>query len=495
MGKTSNFQQTAKQTAVIGGVLVGACVLGAAIAGASGSSQTDKFLFVAVVIAAIGAAVYFVLDLPVITVVRFAFIASFFFKAEVSLFKIDEIEDPSGLNVSLALITSVILLIHDHFADKSREKIFPTAVSFLIAGLFVCGAISIVQGGAKPLGWFALWSFSTSILIALAIASHFSTRERLTQLVLGVAAGLLFTGLVASSQYAFNFPKNLAFFGTGTEDEMLGTQSAQLSRVPAFLRTPTGMAMVVSSLLPVIVATIICRVKNFESWQKNLLWLAAPAGIIGVILSLARGSWISLVIALAIVVCCGWIRLPKSEKRNYFLSAAGAFVLFAAILVPFAPRIYERLTGDDEGSAMVRVPLLETAGRMIQGNALVGVGLNGYRSNMERYDETEIFVTKVFPAPVHNVFAHVTAEIGVPGGVLFCLLFLTVLYECFKAMSDRDRLIFAVALGTAAGIIAYIISAMKEPGSLGSVRPPMRTLFFLFGMILAISRIRRRLFL
>lgn len=494
MEKTSDFTKTTRQSAIIGGLFFGACLLGAVIAAAGGVSDSQTLIIGALVLIGIGAAFFLVLDLPVIAVVRFAFIASFFFKAEVSIFKIDEIEDPSGFNISLALVTAVILLIYDYFAESERGKIFPTVFSVLIAALLICGTVSVVHGGSELLGWFAIWSFLSSVLIALAIASHFSRRERLIQLITGIAVGILFTGVVSLSQYLIGFPSNLAFLGTGTEEERLGTQTELLSRVPAFLRTPTGMAMVVSSLLPIIIAPLVCRVKNFAPHRKTYLWLAAPAGIIAVILSLARGSWISFAAALIIVVLCGWIRLSQSEKRNYFVSVGGAVVLFAALLAPFSPRIYDRLTGDDEGSAMVRVPLMENAWRMIQDNPLVGVGLNGYRSNMVRYDETEIFVTQVFPAPVHNVFAHVTAEIGVPGGILFGLLFLGALFECFKAMGDRDRLLFAVALGTAAGIIAFVISAVKEPGSLGSVRPPMRTLFFLFGTILAVSRIRRRLF-
>ncbi|HMS40967.1 MAG TPA: O-antigen ligase family protein, partial [Pyrinomonadaceae bacterium] len=189
------------------------------------------------------------------------------------------------------------------------------------------------------------------------------------------------------------------------------------------------------------------------------------------ILSLARGSWISLLVAAAILILFGWMRLSKSEKRNYFFSITGAGILVCVLLAPFSARIYERLTADDEGSALIRVPLMETAVRMIEDNALVGVGLNGYRANMDRYDETEIFVTKVFPNPVHNVFAHITAEIGIPGGIIFCLLICAALFECFKAMQSKDRLLFAIALGVFAGLVAFVISAMKEPGSLGSVRP------------------------
>ncbi|HLM00729.1 MAG TPA: O-antigen ligase family protein, partial [Pyrinomonadaceae bacterium] len=394
--------------------------------------------------------------------------------------------------------TGLILLVYDHFAGDEggagdREKLFPTAFSVLLALLFVCALASVLYGGAGLLGWFSLWSFATSILVAACIASHFSRRERLIELIAGLAAGLLFTGAIALSQYVLDFPTNAAFFGTGTEDELLGTQSKALSRVPAFLRTPTEMAWVVSSLVPLVLAPIVCRVKSLRARHKILLPLAALAGVVAVILSLARGSWLSLVVGIFVIVLCGWAKLSAAERKTYFASACGFMVLAMLLLAPFSSRIYERLTEDDQGSALIRVPLMENAARMIDDNRLVGVGLNGYRANMTRYDETGIFVSQVFPNPVHNVFAHVTSEIGIPGGIIFCLLILVTLYECFIAMTARDRLLFALALAAFAGIIAFVISAMKEPGSLGSVRPPMRTLFFLFGTVLAISRLRRQL--
>ena len=98
------------------------------------------------------------------------------------------------------------------------------------------------------LGGFSIVSFLTSVLIAYAVALHFSRRERMIDLVVGIAIGLLLTGAVALSQFTIDFPTNFPNFGTGTEDELLGTQSQLLSRVPAFLRTPTEMAWVVTSL-------------------------------------------------------------------------------------------------------------------------------------------------------------------------------------------------------------------------------------------------------
>jgi len=495
--KAPTFSESTKQIALICALLFGACFFGVAVITVGGGSNSQTLALGALAFLAIGAVACLILELPVIAVARFAFIASFFFKGEVNFYKINELEDPSGFNLSLTLLTGLILLIYDRFDEDEtgRVKVFPGLFSFLTIALFICAAVSVIYAGSAPLGWFSLWSFLTSVLVAFVVASHFSRRERLIQLITGTAIGLLLTGVVALSQYVADFPTNLDFFGTGTEEEMLGTQSVILARVPAFLRTPTEMAWVVSTLLPLVFAPLICRVKTFDSRQKIVLLTAAASGVVAVILSLARGSWISLIAAVLIVILFGWHKLSVPERKTYFLSVGGMVIFVCLLLAPFSDRIYERLTADDDGSAYIRVPLMENAARMIEDNALVGVGLNEYRSSMTKYDETGIFVSQVFPNPVHNVFAHITAEIGVPGGIIFCLLILAALFEAFKAMTMGDRLLFALALGAAAGIIAFVISAMKEPGSLGSVRPPIRTCFFLFGTVLAMSRIRRQLIL
>jgi O-antigen ligase len=488
----AKFNADTRKRLSVCGLVLGACVLGPAVV-TTGGASLNTFAIGAIVLALLGCAAYYALEIPLIAVVRFAFIASFFFKGDLSLYKIDEIEDPSGLNLSLTLACGLILFAYDYFFAEERERVFPFAFTLLSIALFVCAAISVIYAGPTLLGGFSLLSFTTSMLVAYVTALHFSRRERMIELVLGIAVGLLFTGLVALTQYTLDFPTNLASFGTGTEEELFGTQSQLLSRVPAFMRTPTEMAWVVSSLVPVVFAPVICRVKSLTPSQKAVLLISGLAGIVAIILSLARGSWLGFLTAMGLLVLTGWYKVSAHEKKKYFISVFGAIVLAVALLSPFSGRIFDRLTQDDEGSAQIRVPLMETAVRMINDNPIVGVGLNGYRSYMTKYDETGIFVSQVFPNPVHNVFAHITAEVGIPGGVLFCLLIVVAVYECFKTFGMSDRLLAALALGLGLGMIAFVISGTKEPGSLGSGRPAVRTCFFMFGSILALSRIRRRL--
>jgi O-antigen ligase len=490
-GKDPLFSST-NRLYIVAGALCGACMLGIAVV-VAGSGSTVYTLaaatFALMLLAGLSA---LVLDFPVIGIVRISFIASFFFKADINLFKIDDLEDPSGLNISLTLLLAAALLVYDLVNRSDRDRVFPPTFSWLLLALFVISVASVINAGPIGLGVFSLFTFGGSIMIAYAVASHFSQVERIPLLVIGMAAGLLFTGVVSISQFLFDFPVEFPSLGTGTESELLGTQVEILSRVQAFLRTPTEMAWVVCSMIPVVLAMILFGINKKRPALTAFLAVCAFAGVAATILSLARGSWIALGVGTVFLLLAGFYKNPSHERPKYFVKVLLATCLAAVFLVPFYSRIYERLTGDDRGAAAIRLPLMENAFNMIEDNMVIGVGLNGYRTHMTRYDDTAIFVSQIFPNPVHNIFAHVTAEIGIVGGFLFCLLLVYGIYEGFRNTRSRDRLLAAVALGATVGLIAFVISGAKEPGSLGSGRPPFRTCFLLLGTVMAISRINRQ---
>lgn len=475
---------------------IGFCLLACAIGigiGTLGSGSQIALIGVSVgIVAAFGLVFVLVYDLPLILLMRIGFIASFFIKADITILKIDELEDPSGLNISAAFICAVVLFLSDFYnrSENENRKVFPLSFSIILTALTICAAISAFFGVNGKLGWFNFLSYLSSIFVCFVVASHFGKRERLKELVLGIGLGVAFTGTTALSQFFVNFPK-IPFLGTGTEEELLWTQAELFSRVSGFLRTPTEMGWVISALIPIIVAPIIAYAKDFSVFQRLILAGASVLGIAAIILSLARGSWLALIIGVGMIILFAWKNWEKAERKNYFAAIGGLVLLSAMALAPLGSRIYERLTTDDGESAAIRIPLMKVATNIIEDNPLVGVGLSGYRTAMYRYDDTKEHVTQVFPGTVHNSFAHITAEIGIAGGILFGILLLIAVLECWITMSSRDKLLFALALGAIAGITAYTISAIKEPGGLGSTRPPVRTCFLLLGFVMALSSCRR----
>lgn len=470
-----------------------ACAVGTVVATAGASSQIALLGVCGAIIAAFGAIFVFVYDVPLAQLARIGFVASLFFKSDIMILKIDELEDPSGLNIWLTFICAVVLWLYDRFDDERETgaAVFPLGFSAVLAGLTLCAALAAFYGVNGKLGWFSFLSYLMSVFVCWTAASHFGRRDRIRELVIGLALGVGFTGVTALSQFLVSFPK-IAPLGTGTEEELLWTQAELFSRVSGFLRTPTEMGWVISALVPIGAAVLFSKAPGFSNFQKSIIAGASLLGVAAIILSLARGSWIALVAATVLIIALAWQNWGDGDRHKYFAAVAGFLVLCAIALTPFMGRIYERLTTDDGESAAIRIPLMKVARNTIEDNPIVGVGLSGYRTAMYRYDDTTEHVTQIFPGTVHNSFAHVTAEIGLPGGVLFALMLVVAVLECWRSMASGDRLLFALGLGAFAAIVAYAISAIKEPGGLGSTRPPIRTLFLLLGFVMAASAIRRR---
>ena len=92
VNKKSGLTDAAKQAMITGGLFCGACLLGAAVVTGGGNSSAQTVAFGVLAVLAIGGMLCLVLELPIVTVVRFAFIASFFFKGEMNLYKRDEVQ-------------------------------------------------------------------------------------------------------------------------------------------------------------------------------------------------------------------------------------------------------------------------------------------------------------------------------------------------------------------------------------------------------------------
>jgi O-antigen ligase len=186
-----------------------------------------------------------------------------------------------------------------------------------------------------------------------------------------------------------------------------------------------------------------------------------------------------------------WV-LPAPERRRLALRLATAAVLLTLLSLPFLDPLLARAFGEDDGAAESRLPLMDVALEMIRAHPLLGVGLSSYEAVMRRYDYTPSFISEAFPYPVHNLFLHVAAETGIPA--LLCLLGLAViaLYGGAKAWRRKEAenaLPRALAVGLSIGLLAYLLTALKELSSFDSGQ--MRILFLLCGLLLATARASR----
>lgn len=193
---------------------------------------------------------------------------------------------------------------------------------------------------------------------------------------------------------------------------------------------------------------------------RLVLWAAACVLAIGVVFNATRS--VPLAVAVGVVV----IGLLLRGKRR--LAIFGVLILLGVLylllsgtgLVP--ARFYE--SGDV--SAANRVALWEVGLAMILDNAVIGVGHEQFEELAMEYSDvvSEDVVAVGGAAAVgrdrpHNDFLNVWLSWGILGFAAYVALLLSTLVNCVKAMRSKDVLIHGLAIGCAAGVVAYAVNS------------------------------------
>lgn len=431
---------------------------------------------------------------PVVPLLLAALIASLATRAEFNLVKLPQEAEMSGWMITLTLLVGVLLAVHyvvtQLLSGARREPVFPWSFALPLAALFGWCAVSAADSRHPALSGAGLWLLAANILVCFAAAAYCSNHAGLRIAVLAAVLTVGLTGVLGILQYGFEIGNNWTILGARPEEETLTFADGEVRRIPGLLRTPTGLAWFLGTWLPVLLALLATRSNGLRRWQWWGCLCAAVFGIVTLILTYARGSWAAFGGGLLLLLPSLYFVLAAEERRRYKLGVMVGLALLGLLCLPFAPLLVTRLTEDDRGSVSSRLPSMEVAAAVIADNPLLGIGLNSYRTEAPRYDDTPRMVTDELIA-VHNMYLHMAAEGGVPAALLFLLLLAPVLWRGWLTVRySEDVFLRTLALGLLNGLLAFLWTGLKEPGSFGS--PQLRVCFLFFGLLLALDRIRRR---
>ncbi|MBL8204154.1 MAG: O-antigen ligase family protein [Blastocatellia bacterium] len=488
---TGHFRRSATPLGL--GLVLLALGLGALVASAMTLTKTAAILVPLALCGALGLVIWCALKLPLIPILRLALLASFWFRLEINLFPIIKQghETPVGLVVSLNLLLNLVLLLTFLYARRQGAVpggVWPPAFTWTAGVLIVFCVLSVLQGAEAQLGLYALWGLMTELLICYVVAAYFRTDMLLRQVVICFAVAILLNSLLGVLQYLGIF-MGWELLGAATGDREMKIPGLEISRASGLLDAANSFGWALVSFSPVILAPALLAKKALPRWVRRLCVVAFFCGVIALLLTFSRGSWMAFAITLplfAILVLCS---LPTKERRPMLIRLAGALVLLLVLGLPFLEPLSARIFGDDEGAAETRLPLMEVAAGMIWDRPFFGVGLSSYEAVMRRYDYTADFITEHFPYPVHNLFMHVAAEAGIPA--LLCLLTMVGIalhcgWQAWRRKEPERLLPRALAGGLIIGMLAYLITALKEPSSFDSGQ--MRHLFLLCGLLIVTER-------
>jgi hypothetical protein len=286
--------------------------------------------------------------------------------------------------------------------------------------------------------------------IFIYVANNIKDRRTIDMVIGVVLLSGVIQALIGMAQYLNGGPLGLAVLGEMQEVRLMPGET--IIRFGGTIGHPNTLALFLAFLLQINIGQLFMPCAKLK---KYLLFISLFCMMTTLILTYSRGAWSSLIMGGMVNA---YICMVKRTKRKIASAVIVTVVIitFAVAIVATVPSVGKRIYGDDRGSADIRKPLKVVAKNIIRHHYWLGVGLNNYTSAIKKYDITREAVSWEFPAPVHNEYILVAAELGVPAGALFIFFIIYGFYLAASiSFSKADFLLPFLGVGFLSGLIGW----------------------------------------
>ena len=269
-------------------------------------------------------------------------------------------------------------------------------VPFLVFGL----ASVLWIAPAKWLAWRE-WLLWLQMWLVFVIALHFGRGRRHTWVIVGtlVALGLTGAGMAAYQRFA---DRTWLMMGREQAEQFYGRSSGMFG-------IPNSLAGLVELMIPVCLTLLFSKATRLAA-KIACAWLAALF-VFALVLSVSRGGWIALGLALML-----WPLLGGREWRRRLAGAAVVLVLAMAgvwVLFHFSENIRGRIQPFLEGKFEASRPIMWKAGLQIwRDHPWLGSGAASYNVLFDQY-RPRGFPNE--PGWTHNDYLNTLSDYGVVG--------------------------------------------------------------------------------
>ncbi len=340
----------------------------------------------------------------------------------------------------------------------------------LLFGLAFVGWSALGAAGA-PLPDVTLTQALVYVRLFLAlgvVAACARDAARVRWALLGLFLALFAQCAIAGAQYVAG--SSFGLYEHFEED----TATASLTRSGGTLN-PTVLSEYIGVVAPLALAAAFTARRR--AGAAALFAVFGAAGTASV-LTLSRGGLLNIGITTCLVLAVT-APSPAVSRSRKLAVGVGILALVAVLTVCFSTSLMARIAalaleveGEDARGAQFQQALT-----MIAANPLRGVGLGNYLEVMGQYGPT-------LPYPVHNKFLLVTAETGIPGGLLYAVPWgyaLSVLARrAIDGAGAPERIFHA---GFAASIFGTLLNMNTDVYGTGGA--PELALFLVVGLGLA----------
>jgi putative inorganic carbon (HCO3(-)) transporter len=369
----------------------------------------------------------------------------------------DVIASRDGLQISITTISLGILYIlwwAEIITKRAKRIEFFTKVTVIAFAYLLSCLLSIYNSQNVLISTFDIFFIIQMIMIYFYIANYIeSTRDivhifYILLVCLFIQSAIIFIQYITQTQFTLTGKtSSVEVFGY-----FHGGRSMDTYRPAGTSGSPNETGGHIAILL-LVVLSLLLYAKNY--FKNILVWIVLLIGIAALSLTFSRGSWVAFTVGLVVFLVVA-LRHRWVTGKNVVVAA----VLIAMILGVFSVPIAARLSQDDQGSALSRVPLMKLAFNMIQEHPIIGVGANNFSTALPRYLSSEL--RGEWLHIVHNQYLIVFTETGAIGLFFFISIIAIVIHICLRCIRRKDPIISPLSTGVVSGIIALSVFMTVE---------------------------------
>lgn len=361
---------------------------------------------------------------------------------------------PTNLLMVVSFVVIIIAVI-ELFVGKSERLLefkdyIKSLPKLLLLGVIFVGLASLISLFAFGLTtvklgqWVVLYAQPLAIFLLL---SFYAARNPhiVRQLKIFAFIFLLVAGVLAIVQYFTLWTLPADWQGNLNEPK----------RAIAFFAHPNAYALFATPLLAWLMPSLLEPSAKLwrilvgkESWlsqskeiAKQKFYTAAwLVGAVGVFLSLSRGAWLGLLVAIGVYA------ILAANKKVLLTFAVG--VVMIAGIVAVVPNLRWRvmLPFYGEKSSVARLSLWQTGTKMIIDSPILGKGISGFDTNWGKFNSDQNLNHYNFP---HNILLNFWVDLGLLGVLGFALIFIWIVWQGVVSRKKHwaiGLLLFTVAL-------------------------------------------------
>jgi len=358
---------------------------------------------------------------------------------------------PFVASFSSALVNIFIgFMISAYFTKKVLERDFlppRTVVNMPFLFLIFFSFISFINSVSLSASMGGIGKLVKYGFLLIIFADELKDSRHLKRIITAIISGLYLASLDAIHQLYFGYD----FFRHKPYDFAIG-----LPRLKAAFPHTNIFAVFLALLLPICASLALYYLKGK---RKLLLSLLAALAAYCLFFTFSRGAIVGF---LAAVLFMGVLKRDKLIFLLLIITlVVGPFIIPKSIhhWVKSRDSLWEVLLDKE------RINIYKTSLNMIKAHPFIGVGVNTYCLNYQKYKikETSGFTGNA-QYYAHNIYLHMAGEIGLLGLAVFLWLLFVLFKKWFLFYKRKDITDFLKisSLGIVAGIIAFLINGLTE---------------------------------